>query len=127
MKEFAVSRTNIVEHGFVENVVPVMETMFTLLSFSPSEGFPTTVLQAMAFGLPVLARENDGTREMICDDRYGSLFDSLPVAVAKFRAMLKVPESYVQIGRQASERVGSLFSKEEMIRKNYEVYKEILE
>lgn len=126
LHQFAQSRNNVVVHGFVEDIISALRKMYALLSFSPSEGFGNMVLQAMAAGLPVLARKNGGLLEMIPEKRYGYLFDSLPDAISTFRSMLEETEESIQIGRQASDWVRSQFSSKEMVRKNYELYKEIL-
>jgi L-malate glycosyltransferase len=126
LNHFASFRANVVVHGFLEDIVSALKNMYGLISFSPSEGFGNMVLQAMAAGLPVLARKNGGTLEMIQDERYGYLFDTLPDAVSMFQTMLQETEKSIQTGRRASERVRSQFSGEEMVRKNYELYKEIL-
>jgi L-malate glycosyltransferase len=126
LRKFADSRNNILIHGFVENIATILKSMFALISFSPSEGFPNTVLQAMASGLPVLARENSGVREMIPEESFGSLFHSPADALATFKTMLNDTDKSIQTGKKASDWVRSQFSKQEMVRKNYELYKEIL-
>ncbi len=126
LHQFARSRSNVVVHGFLEDIVFALRKMYALLSFSPSEGFGNMVLQGMSAGLPVLARKNDGLLEMIPDKRYGYLFDLLPDAVSTFHSMLDETEKAIQTGRQASDWVRSQFSSKEMVRKNYELYKEIL-
>lgn len=126
LQQYAASRTNVLVHGFVEDLAPFLTRMFALLSFSPLEGFPNSVLQGMAVGLPVLARENSGTREMIPANDYGYLFDSLAGAISTLHSMLRDPDEQIRTGKRASEWVRSQFSKEEMVRKNYDLYKELL-
>ena len=126
LRQFANSRKNVVVHGFVEDVISEFRNAFSLLSFSPSEGFPNVVLQAMAIGLPVLVRENGGSSDMIPDNRFGKVFRDLPEALSLFQGLVKDPEGAILMGKQGSEWVRSNFSAEEMVRKNYDLYKEIL-
>jgi glycosyltransferase involved in cell wall biosynthesis len=126
LRRFASSRDNVVVHGFVDDMIPEFRKVFALLSFSPSEGFSNVVLQAMATGLPVLIRETGGIREMIPEDRFGKVFRNLPEALSLFQDLIKDTDGAIQMGKQGSDWVRSNFSTEEMVRKNYELYKEIL-
>jgi L-malate glycosyltransferase len=126
LREFTRSRDNVFVHGFVEDIISEFRRAFALLSFSPSEAFPNVVLQGMALGLPVLVRESGGVREMIPDDRFGKVFRDLSEASSLFHELLKDPGGAIQMGKQGSDWVRSNFSAEEMVKKNYELYKEIL-
>lgn len=70
--------------GFVEN--KIKEQVFTnadiyLFPSSYGEGMPTSVLEAMAYGLPVITRPISGLRDFFEDGRMGYITDSLNSAV----------------------------------------------
>lgn len=56
------------QHGFVSSPAYLLETMDLMVLSSISEGAPMVVIEAMAAGVPVVATDVGGARELLCVD-----------------------------------------------------------
>jgi glycosyltransferase involved in cell wall biosynthesis len=127
VSEIASGNSRVKVHGFVRELAPLLHQMFTAISFSPSEGFPNFMLQAMSSGLPVLAFDNAATRELIqSNGRVGLLFHSAEEALHSVNELMKDSQRAIEMGKAASNLVQSSFSSGRMIDQTYQLYKEIL-
>lgn len=90
------------------SLVPVwMSAAQALILPSLSEGLPNVVLEAMAFGLPVVATDIPGTREVVQKDKTGFLFtprDEKGLA-DRIEQLIKNESLSNQLGQQAREYV----------------------
>ena len=76
--------------------------------FSPKrkvEGFPLTILEAMAFGLVVLTSKFDGVKEVIESGVNGFIFDSMSDFMKKILWLLGNPSKRLAVGLKAREYV----------------------
>ena len=111
------------------NDVPRLMPHFDVLwSASAYEGQSNVILEAMAAGVPVVATDIPGTRELVVPDETGWL---VPVgdraAFAKYtERLLNDPELSARISAAARERVEREFSVEKMIARHVELYRELL-
>jgi glycosyltransferase involved in cell wall biosynthesis len=122
----ASSLPNVRVHGFVSDIPRLMKDMFAAISFSPNEGFPNFLLQAMATGLPVVAFEIPSTRELISSNEMGFLFNSVDLARDQVTHLMKNPAEAFRIGKAASDHVRPRYSTDQMVDKTFRLYKEIL-
>lgn len=67
--------TRIALTGPVEDVLPAYQAMDIFLHLSQPEAFPTTVMEAMACGLPVIAFRWGGVSELVVDQVTGFLVE----------------------------------------------------
>lgn len=67
---------NILIAGMVDNVSEWLQEFDLFVSSSLWEGLPTVIMEAMTAGLPVIATDIPGTREMISDGVNGRLIPS---------------------------------------------------
>lgn len=74
-----------------------------LVMTSKREGLPTTLLEAMAMGKPVVAPNHSGCKEVVLSDNYGYLYESnsLDNLIDKTKKALMSKE----IGKRAQERI----------------------
>lgn len=77
-----------------------------------SEGLPTTILEAMASGLPVVATDVGGAREAITDGETGLLVlpEQSTALASAIRRLVENPELGRNLGRCASRRVRDVFT-----------------
>jgi len=66
-------RTRVKFLGFKTNPYPYLKQADLYVCSSLTEGFPTTPLEAMALGIPVLATDCGGTRQQLGDGQFGLL------------------------------------------------------
>lgn len=69
------------------------------------EGFPTSVLEAMAMGVPVLTRRFLGLEDVIQDGRTGFIFDAKEDLVRKLLGLLKDPKTCREVSQRAKAQV----------------------
>jgi len=113
--------------GYVKDVWKFLSMIDVFVLPSLSEGLPMSLLEAMAFGKPVVASSVGGIPEAILSPEDGVLIPpGDPMAIARAVAMvLRQPEKMNSIGTSAREVVRSRFSAEVMATKYLEVYKRL--
>lgn len=98
------------------------------VSSSWSEGLGTSILEALAAGVPVVATEAGGAREMVVHGETGLVVpvrNPSALAQAICESLKNRRNALVMAGR-GKDRVKSLFSVTEMVRKTLEAYEETL-
>ncbi|HUF80882.1 MAG TPA: glycosyltransferase family 4 protein [Burkholderiales bacterium] len=116
---------DIVEFRGARSDVPAQLRQFDLFVL-PSlwEGLPYVLLEAMATGLPVVAADVDGVREVITDGREGMLVPSKN-AQALAAAVIDLAENGVKregLGARGAQAVRERFSLQSMIEQTVNVY-----
>ena len=99
--------------GFVDDVPALLQRCHVLLSTSRDEAFGRTVVEAMAFGLPVIGHDSGGTPELIQHGTTGRLYaggvEPLAEAMSAIMADLAVAQ---EMGRRAQAFAAANFSVE---------------
>jgi glycosyltransferase involved in cell wall biosynthesis len=91
------------------------------------EGLPYVVLEAMAYGLPVVSTAVDGIPEAVMNEDTGLLappHDPVSLAVA-MRRLLRSPEMRATMGAAGRDRVERHFTLDEMVDGVVRVYEEV--
>jgi glycosyltransferase involved in cell wall biosynthesis len=99
-----------------------------LWSTSAYEGQSNAILEAMAAGVPVVAGDIPGTREMVIHNQTGLLVqvgDRAGFAREAHR-LLEDAELARRLGQAGRERVGSDYTVEKMVEKYIEMYNRLL-
>jgi len=98
-------------------------TIFVLPSYV--EGMPMALLEAMSFGLPVIATPVGGVPEIVTHERDGLLvppgdIDALAAAIAR---LASEPELRERLGRAARETVAKRFSLDSAVERLLRIYR----
>lgn len=126
-----VETLHIAEHvsflGFYPNLADVYRALDVFILPSLSEGFPTVILEAMAFSLPVIATDVGGCREAVTDGRTGCLvsagdIEQLRLAMESLGANAVLRENY---GRNARQDLQTKFTIPTMGQAVRQTYREI--
>jgi glycosyltransferase involved in cell wall biosynthesis len=101
-------------------------TIFVLPSLA--EGFPMSVLEAMAAETPVIATKIDGIPEIIPDERYGLLVppansNSLADAICR---LISDKNLRINLAKNGKQRVINMFSKDVMVQSYHTLYTTLL-
>ena len=112
------------ERKDIEEIYPVMD-IFVLSS--DREGFPITILEAMACGLPVVATRVGGVEEEVEEGKTAFLVppansEALAEAITK---LISSPSLRKEMGKKGKERV-KLFRIEKMVERTEKLYRELL-
>ena len=116
--------------GFLPSVAPVLETLDALILSSTAEASPTVVLEGMAAGVPVVATDVGGVREMLLGDpaRPAGIVvpprDPEAMSGAILR-LLEDPDEAARLGKNGRQLTEERFSLEICAQRHLEVYENL--
>ena len=119
----------IVVAGFVEDVEEVYRAVDIFLFPSLEEPLGSSLLAAMAHGLPVVAVASGGVPEILENGANGVLIAPPPEAkqlAASILRLLRDPAKAEQLGRAARETISTRFTADHLVDKTIECYTEAL-
>ena len=113
--------------GNVQNTARYICITNILLHFSYSEGLSLVLLEAMSFGVPIIARDIGGNRELVVHGETGYLFkDESEEEIANMVIdLIRNPKKRMAMGRAARARVRKYFSAERWIRQMNDLFEEV--
>jgi glycosyltransferase involved in cell wall biosynthesis len=114
--------------GFVENLYDALSSLDIFVLPSYSEGFPLSIMEAMAAELPVAASAVGGIPEIVKHGEIGYLFpprDSEAIANVIIE-LLSNGEKTRQMGKSGRDKVIKEFSPEDYIQKLDSLYDELI-
>jgi len=114
--------------GFCDDTPALYAAMDAFVLCSEREGFPMTVLEAMAAGVPVVATDVGGVNECVEHEKTGLLIpaDEPEAIVQALMRLFGSPELRDLLVKNAGERVRNDFSLMQMARRHEALYFEIL-
>ena len=116
--------------GFEPNVVRWMRAADGFVISSRYEGLPMVLLEAGACGVPVVATDVPGTREVVVDGETGWLApagDAQELAKTMMKLMHMPPDARHAMGERARRHVARNFSLEAVLDRWERLYGELLE
>ena len=112
---------NIKMYGFIENPYSIVKNAKIMCITSKWEGFGLAAIEGLALGIPVIARNAGGLKEIITEN-CGNLFENKIEAVKYIEKMLNDPRALQEKSKKANNRAKELEKKEEYIEKILEIY-----
>lgn len=93
--------------GYVTDIVPWYEMADAAVSASRSEGLPFIVMEAMFFGLPVIASDAKGNTDLITDGKTGLLYPrgDWAACARQIRRLMDDPALGRRLSRAAMESI----------------------
>jgi glycosyltransferase involved in cell wall biosynthesis len=113
------------ERADVERLMPHFDVVCLASEY---EGMPNVLLEAMAAGVPVVASDIPGNRDVVVDGQTGYLVrvGHVPGFTKRLHELLEDPALAAKLGAAGRERVLQEFSVERMIERHASVYRELL-
>jgi glycosyltransferase involved in cell wall biosynthesis len=111
-------------HGFQKDLTKYYQNAFVYLSTSRWEGLPLSVLEAMSFGVPVIATNVRGNKDAVLDKLTGYLFDlEKPESAAdKIIELRNNKQLWISLSLASRERVRNNFKIERMAELTEKLY-----
>ena len=108
-----------------------MNTFDVFVLASVFEGLPYTLLEAMALGLPVVATDVVGSRDVVKHEETGFLVTSSPNQAHDLADavifLLRSEANRTKLGEQGQHRVREKFSIEQMVKQTENLYLTLIE
>ncbi len=128
-----IEREHLTEHvrilGYRQDALEILKCMDFYISPSLSEGLPISLLEAFAAGVPAIATEIPGNKDVLSSSAFGVLSDpGSPKSIAQgIRKMLALSEQERNIiARNAFNRVKDNFSVDTMADETFRLYRQVL-
>ncbi len=114
--------------GLRDDMPDILKQTSIVVLPSYREGVPRILLEAAAAGLPIIATDVPGCREIVHHDENGLLIPPRdPAALADaLQSLLVDPERRAQMGQCGRELVVKEFSDEQVVRETFVVYRDLL-
>ena len=112
--------------GHQEDMASFYKGLGGYINTSMHEGIPMSVLEAMSYGLPIVAPKVGGFPEILVQGVHGFLVeDRDPDKFAQYILRLSNFEETRRMGQAARERVIASFSQETMVQRYLQLYNEL--
>ena len=114
--------------GFRDDIPLILSLLDIFVLPSLEEGLPRAVIEAMAAGVPVIATDIGGTRELVANEKTGYLVqpgDSHGLAAA-IESVLGTKQEAGQIAEQARSLVRDRFTLENMVEQFEGLYDQLV-
>lgn len=117
------------DRGFVSDATEIIASLDVAVLSSIAEACPMVVLEAMAAGVPVVATDVGGVRELLLDEEGDAGIvvparDPAALAEAILR-LLRDPGLRAELGRHGRARAERLFSLDRCAERHFEVYSSV--
>jgi glycosyltransferase involved in cell wall biosynthesis len=115
--------------GFLDDVSPYYQGLDVYVNTSLHEGIPMSVLEAMAYGVPVVVPKVGGLQEFVTDGVDGYLVDSRDPADFRDRILALYENETLRerMGHAARQNVIQGFSVERMVNAYRDMYSRLIE
>jgi glycosyltransferase involved in cell wall biosynthesis len=115
--------------GWTDDVRPFLQKFDLFVSAARAEAFGLVMVEAMVYGLPVIATRSEGALEIIEDESSGILVpnEDAGTLAEKILELFDDKEKREHLIRNGRQRVEEHFSLERMVTRTEEFYRRVLE
>lgn len=119
---------NVIMTGFLNNIPEILPELDIFLMTSETEGLGTSVLDAFACKVPVIATRAGGIPEMVIHEKTGLLAEVKDARrmAAHLKRLIDAPDLKKSLVEKAYQHLLAHFTKEKMASRTLEIYREVL-
>ncbi|MEK7015476.1 glycosyltransferase family 4 protein [Bacillus sp. FSL R9-9410] len=117
--------TNMVHFlGYRNDIASLLQMCDLAVASSYREGLPVNIMEAMACGLPVVATDNRGHRELIINNKNGWIVDrdDIKAMADRIKGISINPKVLAQMGQYGCTRIKNQYSVNEVLKEKKEIY-----
>lgn len=119
-------KTSIHFIGFRDNIIPYLVHNDVYILTTNYEGLPISIIEAMSYGLPVIASDVGGNDEMVLNKRDGYLIHNIDELIIALKRLIDNPELVTEMGKKAYKVYKRNFILENNINKVNDEYQKLL-
>lgn len=117
--------TNMVHFlGYRNDIASLLQMCDLAVASSYREGLPVNIMEAMACGLPVVATDNRGHRELIINNKNGWIVDrdDIKAMADRIKGISINPKVLAQMGQYGCTSIKNQYSVNEVLKEKQEIY-----
>ncbi|MGH0599213.1 glycosyltransferase family 4 protein [Bacillus mycoides] len=117
--------TNMVHFlGYRNDIASLLQMSDLAVASSYREGLPVNIMEAMACGLPVVATDNRGHRELIINNKNGWIVDrdDIKAMADRIKGISIKPKVLAQMGQYGCTSIKNQYSVNEVLKEKQEIY-----
>lgn len=110
--------------GYRNDINHLLQMCDLAVASSYREGLPVNIMEAMACGLPVIATDNRGHRELIINNKNGWTIDhdDIKAMAERIHSIAKNTKLQAQLGQYGRTIIASEYSVNEVLKEKQEIY-----
>ncbi|MCW9130902.1 glycosyltransferase family 4 protein [Bacillus paramycoides] len=110
--------------GYRSDIASLLQMCDIAVASSYREGLPVNIMEAMACGLPVVATDNRGHRELIINNKNGCLIDcaDIKAMAERIKVISENPQLLAQMGQYGRTSIENQYSVNEVLKEKQEIY-----
>jgi glycosyltransferase EpsD len=114
--------------GYRNDIELILPMCDIAVASSVREGLPVNIMEAMACGLPIIACDNRGHRELVCNHENGWILqqnDSLGIS-DKIKLLIKDKVLRLKLGQSGREIMQKTYAIPEVLKEKSSIYKDFM-
>ncbi|MEK4736360.1 MULTISPECIES: glycosyltransferase family 4 protein [Bacillus] len=110
--------------GYRNDIASLLQMSDLAIASSYREGLPVNIMEAMACGLPVVATDNRGHRELIINNKNGWIVDrdDIKAMADRIKGISINPKVLAQMGQYGCTSIKNQYSVNEVLKEKQEIY-----
>lgn len=112
--------------GHLKDIRPLLGASTAVVLASRREGLPRSIMEALAFGVPVVASDARGNRELVQDDASLVPVGDVPALSRAMDRILDDPARAAELARSGRQRIIERYSLGPLIAQHEAIYRDVL-